>query len=89
MLKSKTSPITSRQTTLYMGTSPRPQRDPQRIGNIKRNIFQGTKDADYFHKLGLQYQAAGNETLAEKALSAEKACRENVLALERELTELA
>jgi phage shock protein A len=54
---------------------------------IRRNISQATKDADHFHQLALQYRTAGNEDLAEKAFSAEKACRENVSELERELLE--
>ena len=70
-----------------MEPSPRPQQHPRRIGNIKKNIFQATKDADYFHKLALQYRIAGNEALSAKAFLAEQTCRENVSALESELNE--
>jgi phage shock protein A len=70
-----------------MGSSPHPQRHTHRIDTIKRNIFQAKKDADHFLQLALQYLEVGNEALAEKAFSAEKACRENISALERELKE--
>ena len=70
-----------------MGTSTRPYRDPHRISRLKRNIFQGKSDAEHFHTLALQCRREGKEALAEKALSAEKACRENVSALQKELEE--
>jgi len=61
--------------------------DARRIGHIKRNIFRGTEDANYFHKLGLQYETAGEFGKAGKAFCAERACRLNVSELERELIE--
>jgi len=70
-----------------MGSSPHSPRDSRRIGNIRRSIFLATKDADYFHKLALQYRVAQEEGLAEKALAAEKTCRKNISDLERELKE--
>lgn len=72
-----------------MGPSPRRQRHSEQIGKIKRNIFQATKEADQFLQLAVHYLAVGNETLAEKAFAAEKACRENVSELEKELKELS
>jgi len=71
-----------------MGTStPRPQRDTHRIASLKRHIFQGKADAEHFHTLATQCRREGKEALAEQALSAEKACRDTVSALERELNE--
>ena len=72
-----------------MGPSPRRQRHSEQIGKIKRNIFQATKEADQFLQLAVHYLEVGNETLAEKAFAAEKACRENVSELEKELKELS
>jgi hypothetical protein len=55
----------------------------------QENIVQARKEADYFHELALQYRMAGHEALSSKAFFAEKTCRENVSALERELNESA
>ncbi len=70
-----------------MEPAARPQRESDRSARLKRHIFQGKTDAEYFHEFAVKCLTEGHNDLAEKAFDAEKACRETVAALEIELKE--
>jgi hypothetical protein len=70
-----------------MEPAARPQRDVGRKATLERHIFQGKADADLFHETAVKGQREGNNALAEVAFDAEKACRETIAALEKELKE--